>query len=68
MCSDTILKQLIYNKDLRLYVNLEQVRRIELPSQPWQGRILAVEPHLHLSIAFSSTDYLIIPKKLQDFK
>lgn len=68
MCSDTILKQLIYNKDLRLYVNLEQVRRIELPSQPWQGRILAVEPHLHLYIAFPSTDYLIIPKKLQDFK
>ena len=47
---------------------MEQVRRIELPSQPWQGRILAVEPHLHLYIAFPSTDYLIIPKKLQDFK
>ena len=25
---------------------MEQVRRIELPSQPWQGRILATEPHL----------------------
>ncbi len=26
---------------------MEQVRVVETPSQPWQGRILAVEPHLH---------------------
>lgn len=26
---------------------MEQVRVVETPSQPWQGCILAVEPHLH---------------------
>ena len=35
------------NIKVRTETSLEQVRRIELPSQPWQGRILATEPHLH---------------------
>ena len=29
---------------------MEQVRRIELPSQPWQGRILTIILHLQLCI------------------
>ena len=35
---DTIKHQLINN--------LEQMRGVKPPSQPWQGRILIVEPHL----------------------
>ena len=38
---------------------MEQVRRIELPSQPWQGRILAIVLHLH---------ELIISKKIKEIK
>ena len=26
---------------------MEQMRGVKPPSQPWQGRILIVEPHLH---------------------
>jgi hypothetical protein len=32
----------------RKYITLEQVRRIELPSQPWQGYILTIILHLHM--------------------
>ena len=28
---------------------MEQVRRIELPSQPWQGRILTIVLHLQIN-------------------
>lgn len=28
---------------------MEQVRRIELPSQPWEGHILTIVLHLHSS-------------------
>lgn len=34
-------------RKVRTETSLEQMRRIELPSQPWQGRVLATEPHLH---------------------
>ena len=40
---------LIVNVTLvRRFYLMEQVRRIELPSQPWQGYILTIEPHLRL--------------------
>ncbi len=32
------------------YFQMEQVKGIEPSSRPWQGRILAVEPHLHALI------------------
>ena len=38
------------NIKVRTETSLEQVRRIELPSQPWQGRILATEPRRRTSI------------------
>ena len=30
-----------------LILKMEQMRGVKPPSQPWQGRILIVEPHLH---------------------
>lgn len=30
-------------------VHMEQMRGVKPPSQPWQGRILVVEPHLQVS-------------------
>ena len=47
----------LQNKNLRniysvSYFQMEQVRRIELPSQPWQGYILTIEPHLHALIYY----------------
>ena len=44
--SERIDYMLSSNIKVRTETSLEQVRRIELPSQPWQGRILATEPHL----------------------
>lgn len=54
---------------------MEQMRGVKPPSQPWQGRILIVEPHLQMDdiqfgdnmtylhqIATTSTSKLIIPK------
>ena len=35
---------------MRVLTSMEQVSRIELPSQPWQGRILTAVLHLHKSI------------------
>ena len=31
------------------FLIMEQVRRIELPSQPWQGRILTIILHLRVN-------------------
>ena len=28
---------------------MEQMKGVEPSSQPWQGRVLAVKPHLHVS-------------------
>lgn len=29
-------------------IHLEQMKGVEPSSQPWQGRVLAVKPHLHV--------------------
>ena len=46
--NQSFLIDLIINIALvRRFLQLEQVSRIELPSQPWQGRILTAVLHLH---------------------
>ena len=42
---------------VRVLTSMEQVSRIELPSQPWQGCILAVEPHLHYKSNITKISY-----------
>ena len=46
--NQSFLIDLIINIALvRRFLQLEQVSRIELPSQPWQGHILTAVLHLH---------------------
>ena len=54
------LVDLIINIALvRRFYLMEQVRRIELPSQPWQGYILTIEPHLQRTFIISNFFYNI---------
>ena len=38
---------------------MEQVKGIEPSSRPWQGRILAVEPHLHFKYISNISNILM---------
>ena len=49
----------MFEKVRAIFSKMEQLRRIELPSQPWQGRILAIVLQLHR---------LNIADKLNNFK
>ena len=58
--NQSFLIDLIINIALvRRFLQLEQVSRIELPSQPWQGRILTAV--LHLRYILFPLDEFILP-------